>query len=542
MKRFLFFLATAAGLVMGGWAADDLEKARAVDTAHLKAIWAALVEYQKAKGDYPPHLADLIPGFLPDEKVLLSPLGNDGDPYAKKGEYDPKYPCSYSYGFSTEGFRGGKTTWREMVGSEREEFGLATPMLRCRLYHEALNINFAGDFFETTGDWRKHAATRKFIAKYGLGPGMTTGKKLTVVVTDPAGQPVPNVRLLARGRRFHDLELPDRTYVSKADGKVSISLGPDPEASLEIVCQAPEWFGVDRAWRFGEEGTIPNSDHGEISFQVSPAQTAGGVVRDAAGAPLPGASVSLYFQTEPGKREWSGRAATTDQQGHWQLGSVPVADARAVLAISHPHHRTYFLSPATVGREDIRWPFSGKADLPLTAPLPVEGTVLADGRPVAGAKVHLLSPETELQVATTDREGHFRLGAQQPGPGVVIVAAPELAPHEEFLEISEQPKPLTISLGAGKSRRMRVVREGKGGVADLPVGLAGFSELPEDYYPRDLPEQPVLGTTGAEGWVVWPHAPRKAIRGVVWLPSGEPFEFEWDTSKDEDYQLTIPDQ
>jgi len=45
----------------------------AVDKEHIMTIWKALMACQKAKGKLPDYLSDLVPEFLPDKEVLLSP-------------------------------------------------------------------------------------------------------------------------------------------------------------------------------------------------------------------------------------------------------------------------------------------------------------------------------------------------------------------------------------------------------------------------------------------------------------------------------------
>ncbi len=68
---------------------DDTAKNKATDIAQMKKIFDALTAYKKAKGDFPPHLSDLVPEYLPDAKVLLSPL-DVADPPAPPRGRDPK--------------------------------------------------------------------------------------------------------------------------------------------------------------------------------------------------------------------------------------------------------------------------------------------------------------------------------------------------------------------------------------------------------------------------------------------------------------------
>src|SRR5688572_7107579 len=94
-----------------------------VCSSNLNAIGRALAAYRRAKGQLPPHLSNLYPGYLKDRRLFHCPA----DPSKGKPGYafipaDPKLPISYNYEMNLRGDPRGvllgspsaeaPTTWR----------------------------------------------------------------------------------------------------------------------------------------------------------------------------------------------------------------------------------------------------------------------------------------------------------------------------------------------------------------------------------------------------------------------------------------------
>jgi hypothetical protein len=307
----------------------------------------------------------------------------------------------------------------------------------------------------------------------------------------------------------------------------------------------PEWHTLVHRWTYGDPETMADQEMGQTTLVLSPAGTAGGVVRDAKGNPLKEAMVSVMLEMDAARPE-SRRAIAvknTDAEGRWEIPAVPRADAKITIFIRHRDCLTYSIRPVEADAETAKVLFSKQADIRLGPLIPVTGTVSANGKPVVGANVYLQGPLNVVQQTTTNGEGQFQVGAQEPGKQPLMVVAKGLAPKREAVEVQEETKPLSIVMDAGRPLTMRVVHGARIPIADVPVLLATVTgrQGPQNPQPPELylPEKPVLGTTGEDGRFVWPHAPRAIVLGTLLLPSGRSHFFEWDARKDEEFVLKL---
>jgi RNA polymerase sigma-70 factor (ECF subfamily) len=163
-----------------------------------------------------------------------------------------------------------------------------------------------------------------------------------------------------------------------------------------------------------------------------------GGVRDARGAPVPGAEVrvhvddqkSEHWQTAPGRIRGQPvlASAICDAGGNWVVGGLgPLApSARFVITASAQGHETSSLSVAEAAGRTLA------PDLVLRDAIPIEGIVVDEnGGAVAGAAVTIEGSRpaepwgvTAAPSAATDRAGRFRLeSGGGPEAGVLRVTA-----------------------------------------------------------------------------------------------------------------------
>ena len=263
--------------------ADDAAD-RATDIAQMKRVWQALMDYKKAKGALPDKLSDLVPDFLSDPKVLVSPK-DDGDnqngPLTLK---EDKHPSSYGYEWGSQKFR--TLTFKEVKTCQVEEYGPVVPLLRCFLHGKALNISHDGEFYETDVNWEISPAVKEIIAKRGLGPGCSTGRFVEVTVVDEKRKPLQGIQVTVSGRFVEGIWLPDRTITTNAEGTVRVPFGPTP-VSEGVFSFAGEGY-------FAAPLTSPEAGFDEkVLIMMTGARRAGGIVRDARGKPIPGARVRI---------------------------------------------------------------------------------------------------------------------------------------------------------------------------------------------------------------------------------------------------------
>jgi thiol-disulfide isomerase/thioredoxin len=118
---------------------------------NLKEIYEAIKKHEKAHGQLPDWLSDLVPTYLKQE-TLFCP--HDKEHTAPSYSSDPKMPCSYGWQFSGKPIQQkwdptGKTLFRDWKREQVKVFGDIVPMVRC--YHHdqygILNLSAGGDLW-----------------------------------------------------------------------------------------------------------------------------------------------------------------------------------------------------------------------------------------------------------------------------------------------------------------------------------------------------------------------------------------------------------
>jgi hypothetical protein len=188
--------------------------------------------------------------------------------------------------------------------------------------------------------------------------------------------------------------------------------------------------------------------------------TLAGTVRDAAGTPVPGATVTLApsasreggLRAPPGMRYFHGRTvARTGDDGRYVLAGLLPGLAPARLIASHPER-----SP--VVRDDVALPEGGRTgvlDFTLADGGTVEGTVTIDGQPGA-AWVFWRSRSGSGHARSNDR-GAYRL------PGVAAGTVLVWAERDEGAWSDTEEVPLSVAPGATLRHDIPLVAD------DLPI-------------------------------------------------------------------------
>ena len=118
-------------------------------TQNLRAIDKAIHTYRKENGDFPEWLSDLHPKHLADADLLICPADEEGGETVFPENTDPKMPVSYGYQFHPE--------YREEKSAQREVYGDAMPLVRCRHHADedfhCLNLSFSSKIYESSQVW-----------------------------------------------------------------------------------------------------------------------------------------------------------------------------------------------------------------------------------------------------------------------------------------------------------------------------------------------------------------------------------------------------
>src|SRR5579862_1328453 len=159
---------------------------RETDKQNMLVIYKALKAYEKDNTKLPDWLSDLVPKYIKDTNVLVSPVFRRTGQRQLYGNEDPRLNTSYIYEFSAKPVPkvilsafpnlAPGTTMRQWKTRQIDEFGSVVPILRCFLHNPVLNVTSDGEFFESGGYWETDPKTME-LRKKRLTPASKTESK-----------------------------------------------------------------------------------------------------------------------------------------------------------------------------------------------------------------------------------------------------------------------------------------------------------------------------------------------------------------------------
>ena len=352
----------------------------------MRQIYDAIQAYQKKHGDLPKWLSDLVPDFVANREIFISPVERRTGESRVFGYSDPKLKASYIYEFSANTAGGTinqnretPLTMKEWKTMQMAEFGPATPMLRCHLHDPVLNLSFSGELYETGLYWETDPNTLALVKRLGQGSGVRDAKTILVKVLDSEnGQPISDVQVTASNRQSELGPLPPRVMTTDSQGQSRISLGGSHPRSVSLSFGKPGYANAPVRW--GSEDAIP----AEFTAKLSRAVTVGGSVRDPTGKPIAGVTVTVsgVVRDEVGQfllAEYD--AVQTDASGKWRSGRVLKDITTLQFKLTHPeflpaeYDQAATDPPAAreVSKADL---LAGRAVMELQPGVRVEGTVV----------------------------------------------------------------------------------------------------------------------------------------------------------------------
>ncbi len=236
------------------------------------------------------------------------------------------------------------------------------------------------------------------------------------------------------------------------DGSATISWAPGARIDqLWITARKPKHVPIFILWD-GERRPIRLPASKEL--RLEPGTTMGGIVKDEAGQPVPGATVEVNgppTESELPNYAFSIGTARTDEQGQWRLDVAPRDLAGISASVTHPGYRR---SWATISH-DLH------SVTILTKGLTVTGQVVdAQGRPIKGARTVMGRDVwgSKHPTATTDERGAFSLENCPAGGTIVTVQANGFAPRIHDVTADERTPPVVVRMTEpGATVRGRVV-------------------------------------------------------------------------------------
>jgi protocatechuate 3,4-dioxygenase beta subunit len=352
-----------------------------------------------------------------------------------------------------------------------------------------------------TGSARPDKAGTKVPTKEEtpVNPSGATSSDLTITVRvseKTTGEPIPNAAL-----RFWVSSV-WQTDTCDEKGTFVVNVGESVPKAVAIAARPEGYVWQTVSLRDLSPKELPKT----IEFPLDKGTVIGGVVRDSAGRPVPGASVEAYI-SEPQKSDQPHVSVsieeTTDDQGRWRFTGVPARLDSLSFNVSHAQFADgSFEMPANLKLDDLR---AERAVLVLKEGITVAGRVTdTAGNPIVGAELLAGQDYNGRDWTTTDAAGHFEFPHLRTlaESFLLTVQAKGFTPQRRELPSQKGLAPVQFVLPPAKMLLGHVVD-----TAGYPVeGVYVATQRWNQY--RTLRWS---SRTDAQGTFVWDYAPADAI-------------------------------
>ena len=333
---------------------------------------------------------------------------------------------------------------------------------------------------------------------YGLGPGnlkvevqharySTRVRTLSLREETPA-QNFELGRRAVLGGRLTGFAVPSGTRLEVHQPGELRSIATVDEAGHfqfegELSAGSAELTLLDPSLCFVESGSrwlkaqVEEGGATELELEVAQAAVVRGVVRDAAGDPLPDVRVLLEEQKE-GPLAPLRLLAVTDAQGAYEVQGLPRVFGFGLLSKTRFVFRRHGFA---VGELSLVGASVGDAlelsPVVMVRPGSISGRVTRNGRGVAGAVAFTGYGRTAVHREVTDRDGSFVLRELRPGKYRVKVryGTMPLSLADEVVEVTagQDAGPVEVQLPAGRTITGRVIAPDGAAIEDALVVVRG---------------------------------------------------------------------
>ncbi len=488
------------------------EQEKEIDRQQMRQIHEAIMSYKADHDTLPDWLSDLVPKYISDAQLLVSPRERRTGISRLWGYADPKIKTSYVYEFSAN--QAGSTvnrnrdepiSMREWKSLQMEEFGPAIPLLRCHLYPKVLNLAYSGDAYETELFWENDPATLALVEKLGPGDGSPEAKYLTLTVQTASGEPIPNVDVTASERESEYFHLPPVKFTTDEAGTCQVRLGRGIIKSVAIGFRADGYAAPPIRFEGGEGIFVPD----QHTVTMSRTTVIGGLVAGRDGTLLSDAEITVNGTTQDAAGqyvEFEFDRIRSDAAGQWRSSRVPQDFSSLTFAVSHPEFRPseYFqtdedeASDEEVSRRDL---IQNEARFVLDPGISIRGTISSpSGHPVVGARITLQNndepPATETRLSQPD--GSYRFVVMEESQFNLVVESKDFSPQHRIINATEDLPEQSFDLAPGRKINGQVTDKDGKPIDGAFVRVLSWNDLPLIQWSTE---------TDREGHFSWSNVP-----------------------------------
>ncbi len=302
------------------------------------------------------------------------------------------------------------------------------------------------------------------------------------VINGQTQEPIPGVKLelqnAGKGINFQDVKV----QTTDADGRSPIKLPDLPPNAVRVYPSKPGFVPLRVYWADQPSPVMPPS----ITIPMEPGEAFGGTIRNEAGDPIAGVTVTVHYWgpgsgKNPHIRANIDTKTTSDKEGRWQINVMPekIVENELRIFLNHPDYISDHLKrgiiplPVTV-RPPLKSLYRRTAVMTMREGETIHGQVIdGDNRPIPNVSIYdgeyyWFKPGKPR--AKTGEDGKFSIIGLQSGPMHLTVQAAGYAP--ELIDVAGAPLPLKIQLKPGQTVHGRVVDENGKPVKGVAVSVS----------------------------------------------------------------------
>jgi beta-lactamase regulating signal transducer with metallopeptidase domain/uncharacterized GH25 family protein len=375
----------------------------------------------------------------------------------------------------------------------------------------------------------------------------TEGQEFALNVVGPGGEPVQQARVKLRTDPVltaHQLlkgklvtQETDRAIVTTdTDGRLVLKLSRTP-SSFHVYIVTPGYGLFVAGWSSENHAeSIPS----HLTAQLEMGWSVGGIVVDAAGKPVEGATIvpRVVPQKPPGDVRQSvfGMRVTTDAAGRWRFESVPVSMSELSVVVDHPEFMPT-IRQLTRGEFGIERSQQPEREIVLDRGLTVRGTVTDQaGKPIAGALIHakFVNGVNDDRSTKTAADGTYMLAGFAQCATRLMVSAKGRATDMKEVNIASNMGPVDFRMKAGGTVRIRVLNEHGNPVANARIIFQRWRGRSLNFE-----FEHVNHYTDNNGKWVWNEAPLDEFHAAISPPDGMELSAQRLIAREEEYVFRV---